>query len=94
VFKAARAGSIPYPAALRLVKRARRQADRIRRLLRALADTDEHRSLNERFRRTQRRLESRGGDAHAADTFAALSQAMHQFGLLMHEKFYTRTTDQ
>lgn len=90
VFKDAQAGRITFAVALRLVKRARRQADNVRRLLGKLGDTDEHRSLSERFRRTQRRLETGGADAAAADTFAELSLAVHGLKLLAHEKFYTR----
>ncbi len=90
VFKDTEAGRIEFAAALRLVKQARRQADNVRRLLRKLGDTEEHRSLSERFRRTQRRLESGSVDAAAGDTFAELSLAVHKFKLLAHEKFYTR----
>ncbi|MBL9186185.1 MAG: YkgJ family cysteine cluster protein [Opitutaceae bacterium] len=90
VFKAAQAGRIAAPAALRLIKQARRQADHIRGLLRQLGDTEEHRSLGERFRRTQRRMESGRADATAAGTFAELGLAMHAFGLMAHEKFHTR----
>ena len=91
VFKAAAAGRIEFPVALRLVKSARRQADHLRRLLRALGDTEEHRALSERFRRTQRRMESGSADPAAADTFAELSLAMHSLNLLAHEEFYTKT---
>lgn len=90
VFKAAQAGRIDMGTALRLVKQARRQADNIRRLLRELGDADEHRSLGDRFRRTQRRLESGSADDAAAATFAELGQAVHAFNLLAHEKFYTK----
>ncbi len=90
VFKAAEAGRVPFATALRLVKQARRQADNVRRLLRLLGDTEEHRSLTERFRRTQRQMESGITDATAADTFAELGLTMHGFTLLVHEKFHTR----
>jgi hypothetical protein len=90
VFKDLQAGRVTPAAALRLVKQARQDADRIRGLLRLLGDADEQRSLNERFRRTQQRLEAGFGDAATADTFAELSLAMHHFGLVTHEKFYTR----
>ena len=90
VFKAAQAGQVTSAAALRLVQQTRRRADHLRQLLRQLGDTDEHRSLAERFRRTQRRLESGSAAAAAADTFAELSQAMHAFKLLAYEKFYTK----
>lgn len=90
VFKDAQAGRIAFAAALRSVKNARRKADTIRRLLRQLGDTDEHRSLGDRFRRTQRRLESGDPDAAAGAAFAELGLAVHQFNLLAHEKFHTR----
>jgi len=90
VFKNAQAGRITFAAALRLVKQARRRADHIRRLLRQLGDTEEHRPLGDRFRRTQRRMESGSADAEAAGTFAELGQAVHQLNLLAHEKFYTK----
>jgi len=94
VFQGAQAGRIEFPAALRLVRKARRQADEIRRLLRQLGDTDEHRSLGDRFKRTQRRMESGGADEAAGHTFAELGQAMHRFKLLAHERFYTKADTQ
>ena len=90
VFKDAAAGRVEFTAALRLVQKTRREAGRLRGLLRDLGDTDEHRSLGERFRRTQTRLESGGADQTAAAAFAELGQAMHRFNLLAHEKFHTR----
>lgn len=90
VFKDAQAGRVDSTEALRLVKQARRRADKIRGLLRTLGDTDETRSLNERFRRTKRRMESGSADGAAAETFAELSMAVHAFGLLAHERFYTK----
>ena len=90
VYKEMQAGRITFATALRLVKQARRQTDKIRKLLRQLGDTEESRSLSERFRRTQRRLESNGADAAAGDTFAELGLAVHRLHLLAHAKFYTR----
>ena len=90
VFKDARAGRITFIAALRLVGQARRQADRIRGLLRELGDTGEHVALTERFRRTQRRMEAGVADEAQADTFAKLSLAVHRFNLLALKKFYTK----
>lgn len=90
VFKDVQAGRIKFSAALRLVKQARQLANQIRGLLRELGDTAEHHSLSERFRRTQRRMESETTDATAGDTFAELGLAMHALHLLTHEKFYTK----
>ncbi len=90
VFKDAQAGRITGVVALRQVKQARKKADAIRQLLRKLGDTDEQRSLGDRFRRTQRRMEAGGIDAEAGVTFAELGIAVHRFNVLAHEKFYTQ----
>ncbi len=90
VFKDAQAGRIEFAAARRLVKQARRQAENVRRLLRALGDTEEHRALTERFDRMQQRMESGRADVAAGATFAELSLAVHALNLLTHEKFYTK----
>lgn len=91
VLKEAKVGRISYPAALRLIKQARRRADKVRRLLRALGDTDEHRALGERFHRTSERLEAGGADAAAGARYADLSLAVHQLKLQAHAQFYTKT---
>ena len=90
LFKDATAGRITFAAALPLVKQARRRADRIRRLLRELGDTDEHRALGERFHRTSERLESGHANEAAKAKFADLSLAVHRFKLLSHQRFYTQ----
>lgn len=91
VFKDAKAGRITFNAALRLVKQARRRADKVRRLLRELGDTDEHRALGERFHRTSERLEAGNVDAAAKAKFADLSLAVHRLKLQAYERFYTKT---
>jgi uncharacterized protein len=90
VYKDTQAGRIKFSAALRLVKQARQLANQVRRLLRDLGDTEEHRSLSERFHRTQRRIESGIADEAAAHAFAELSLAVHSLNLLTHDKFYTK----
>ncbi len=93
VYKDAALDRIEFPAALRLVKQARRQADKIRRLLRQLGDTAEQVSLSTRFQRTQRRMESTPLDEETAEAFAELTLAVHQLNVLTHEKFYTKADD-
>lgn len=88
LFKDAKAGETTFAAALPLVKQARRRADHVRRLLRQLGDTDEHRALGERCHRTSERLESGHADEAAKARFADLSLAMHRLKLLLHERFY------
>ena len=91
VLKEANAGRITTVAALRLIKQARQRADRVRRLLRELGDTDEHRALGERFHRTSERLEAGNAHAEAKAKFADLSLAVHHLKLLAFDKFYTQT---
>jgi uncharacterized protein len=91
VFKDAKAGRITWAAALKQVKQARRRAEKARRLLRELGDTDEHRALGERFHRTSERLESGNADAAAKAKFADLSLVVHRLKLQTLEKFYTQT---
>jgi Fe-S-cluster containining protein len=93
VFKDAKAGRITWDAALRLVKQARRRADKARRLLRELGDTEEHRGLGERFHRMSEQLESAPPDAAANEKFADLSLIMHHLKLQALEKFYTKTAE-
>lgn len=90
VFQDVQAGRIEFPAALRVVNQARRRASRVRALLRKLGDTDEQRSLNERFRRAQTRMESGAVETGEGDVFAELTQAVHALQLLAHDAFYTR----
>ena len=90
LFKEAKAGRTTYVAAQRVVRQARRRADKIRRLLRELGDTDEHRALGERFHRTSERLEAGGADAAAMAKFADLSLEVHHFKLQAFSKFYTQ----
>lgn len=93
VFKDAKAGRTTLPAALRVVQQARRRADKVRRLLRELGDTDEHRALGERFHRTSERLESGNADAATKAKFADLSLAVHHLKLQAFDKFYTQTEE-
>jgi len=91
VLKDAKAGRITFAVALRLVGQARRRAERIRRLLRELGDTDELRALGERFHRTSERLESGEADVAAKAKFADLSLLVHKHKLEAFAKFYTQT---
>jgi Uncharacterised protein family (UPF0153). len=91
VFKAAKAGRITFAVAFQRVKKARRRADQVRRLLRELGDNDEHRALGERFHRTSERLESAHADATAQAKYADLSLAVHHLKLQAFDHFYTQT---
>ena len=56
LLKSVKAGRTEPAAALRIIRTARERADKVRRLLRALGDTDEQLPLSARFRRTGKRL--------------------------------------
>ncbi len=88
VLQDVKAEQIGFAAALRLVKNARRRADKVRKLLRALGDTDEHRALGERFHRTSERLEAGGIDDATKAKYADLSLAVHYLKLQVLAKFY------
>ena len=81
-------GTTTPAAALRTVQRARRLAQKVRRLLRSLGDHDEQRALRLRFQRVQRRFEKGGSTVEASAVFAELSLAMHRLNLILSRSFY------
>lgn len=89
----AKAGRVSFAAAARRVATARRRAEQVRRLLRALGDHDEHRALGERFHRTSERLEAGPADAAASARYADLSLAVHRLKLEAHAHFHTPPAD-
>jgi uncharacterized protein len=90
VFKETRTGRTEFAAALRLVTKTRRHADQARRLLARLGDTDERRSLGERFHRMQETMEAKATTEAERAIFADLSLAVHRLKLLAQDRFYTR----
>jgi hypothetical protein len=92
LLKSVKAGRTEPAAALGIIRTARDRADKVRRLLSALGDTDEQLSLSARFRRTGKRLTGRDLDEATADTYAELTLAVHDLNLLLSEAFYPGTT--
>ena len=88
LLKSVKAGRTERAGALRIIGRAREQADKVRRLLRELGDSEESLPLRARFRRTARRMESHELDATAADLHAQLTLAVHDLNRLLEESFY------
>ena len=88
LLKSVKAGRTEPAAALRIIHTARERADKVRRLLRALGDTDEQLPLSARFRRTGKRLKERDLDEETADTYAQLTLAVHDLNLLFSDAFY------
>lgn len=91
VFRKTKAGGMPPDQAMRLVRKGRRLADQVRKLLEKLGDHDAQRGLGERFFRMQCRMEEQSPDPAALATFADLSLAVHRLKLLAHEELYTRS---
>jgi len=88
LLKQVKAGRLETAAALRIIRTAREGAEKVRRLLRAVGDVEEHAALAGRFRRAARRLEETGLDEQTADTYAQLTLAVHDLNLLVSQAFY------
>lgn len=88
LLKRVNAGKIEFSKALQLVRRARRRAEKVKRLLQKLGDSEEHVALSVRVRRMQNRLEREVFDAESAHLFGELTLAMHSLQLLLSEEFY------
>lgn len=93
LLKAASAGRIEISQALRHIRAARRRADAVLRLLRALGDESEHLPLSRRFRNTRRRVESAPLDDETADLYGQLTLAVHDLNLLLALEFYPGRTE-
>ena len=91
LLKSINAGRTEPAAALRIIRTAHERADKVRHLLRALGDTDEHVALNARFRRTGKRLKERELDEETADLYGQLTLAVHDLNLLLSDAFYPGT---
>ncbi len=87
------AGVVNVSAATRAIQRTQKLADKVRRLLRQLGDAEEHLALSLRFRRTQRRLESRQLNDDTAKIFGQLTLAVHDLNLALRRHFYPAAAD-
>ena len=92
LLKSVKAGHTAPAAALRIIRTARARADKVRRLLRALGDTDEQLPLSARFRRTGKRVKEQELDEETADTYGQLTLAVHDLNLLLGDAFYPGST--
>jgi hypothetical protein len=88
LLKSVQAGRTEPAAALRIIRTARDRADKVRLLLRALGDTDEHLPLSARFRRTGKLMKERDLEEATADLYAQLTLAVHDLNLLLSDAFY------
>ncbi|HOX58611.1 MAG TPA: YkgJ family cysteine cluster protein [Candidatus Paceibacterota bacterium] len=92
LLKNVKAGRTEPAAALRTINTARDRADKVRRLLKAMGDTDVHLPLSVRFRRAGKRLIGRDVDEETADTYSQLTLAVHDLNLLLADAFYPGNT--
>jgi uncharacterized protein len=88
LLKSVRAGHTEAGAALRIIRTARSRAEKVRRLLQALGDSDEQLPLSVRFRRVGKRLKERDLDDETAETYGQLTLAVHDLNLLLGDAFY------
>jgi hypothetical protein len=88
LLKKAQLGAITQQRAINIILAARRRAEMVRELLRALGDTEETLALALRFRRMAKRLESSKVDPKRAELHAELTQAFHQLNLTLSKDFY------
>jgi uncharacterized protein len=94
LLKSVKAGQTEPAAALRIIRTARERADKVRRLLHALGDTDEQFPLSARFRRTGKRLQNHELDEETAERYGELTLAVHDLNLLLGDAFYPGSTRQ
>jgi hypothetical protein len=88
LLKNVRAGRTRIDVALAIIRTARRRADKVRRLLRQLGDSDDATALRVRVRCTSKRLEKLGPDDAGAEVYRQLTLAFHNLNLLLSEAFY------
>ena len=87
-----KAGRTDHGAAVRIIRTARERAEKVRRLLHALGDTDEQLPLSARFRRTGKRLKEHELSEDDAEAYGQLTLAVHDLNLLLSEAFYPGST--
>jgi hypothetical protein len=92
LFKSVAEGRTEIPAALRVIRAARRRAEKVRALLRELGNDAETLPLNRRFRGVAKEMPRRGTDKQTGHLFAELSGAVHDLNLLLSESFYPGDT--
>jgi len=89
LLSAVQTGRTEKPAALQIIRTARKRADKVWRLLRELGDIDEELPLITRFRRTKNRLEQTSLDKETANLYGELTLAVHALNCLLSSAFYS-----
>jgi uncharacterized protein len=81
-------GASTQAHASRVIRAARRRAEKVRKILRALGDLDEATALADRFRRMAKRLERAELNEDSTALYSRLTVAFHELNLLLNEAFY------
>lgn len=79
---------VTQAGALRVIRSALRQAEKVRELLRALGDNEETLALAARFHRMTKELTRSEAGPQAARLYGRLTLAFHRLRLTLDEKFY------
>jgi hypothetical protein len=88
LFKNVLSEKIKPGAALRIIKKAKVQADIVRVLLEELGDTNEQIALRIRFRQVAATMTKKPAPGGAADRYSRLTLAMQKLDVLLSEDFY------
>jgi Fe-S-cluster containining protein len=87
LFQQVQSGEAAKVEALRLIRLARRRAEEVRMLLRALGNCDEKLSTGDRFRATVARFERIQVDPNQAELLGRLTIAFHKLNLILSKHF-------
>ncbi|MGN6553917.1 MAG: YkgJ family cysteine cluster protein [Verrucomicrobiota bacterium] len=88
LLKRVKAGKTESAAALRLIGKTKRRAQKVASLLEKLGEADERIALSVRFRRVQKRFENDVSDTGAVGLYGELTLAFHDLSMLLSQKFY------
>ncbi len=91
LLKDVKAGETTPARALKLIQKARGQADEARHLMQGLGDQQDCLPLGLRFRRLSQELEKHPPDSKNAATYGQLTLVMHDLTLQLSEHFYTES---
>lgn len=88
LLKSVESGHNDLASALKIVATAKKRAEKVRKLLRELGETDEGLALSKRFRKVVKRMESQPFDEESADLYSQLTLAVHELNYLISQAFY------
>jgi Fe-S-cluster containining protein len=81
-------GNVAFQQAAKTISATRLAAEKVKRLLRMLGNTEEHLPISHRFRRTTKHLEEVGLDSEASQIYGRLTLAFHDLNFQLSSAFY------